>query len=326
MPTPLAPPKPPEPPLFNHDQTRDIKMLGLASLLGGSGLAALRMFKSTPTMDIGGTGTFINIPVPYQAEVRRAGVPKSLAYKRNRLNNVYNFDPLADREVDREEIEKRSYKNENWANPFYAPAMVAAGMIPAWASYHLINNVIKERDTMENKAELSRAKNVFGNAMIAAQADNIRKVPDNSGDPELNGDLDVLADMHSFVKNKRPNMATNSPPAIEKKSNVIGKLLGLDWGRTADNVFKGYMGALGATGLLTAGVGSVTGYRQAKKSDSEAAESEKYLNEYMRRRSLEGTPVHAIPVPITFKKKKKKNGFEIAPIKDLEQKINPDEI
>ena len=85
------------------------------------------------------------------------------------------------------------------------------------------------------------------------------------------------------------------------------------------------MGALGATGLLTAGVGSVTGYRQAKKSDSEAAESEKYLNEYMRRRSLEGTPVHAVPVPITFKKKKN-NQFELAPIKDLEQKINPDEI
>ena len=90
MPTPLTPPKPPEPPLFNHDQTRDIKMLGLASLLGGSGLAALRMFKPTPTMDIGGTGTFINIPVPYQAEVRRAGIPKSLAYKKNKLSkSVY---------------------------------------------------------------------------------------------------------------------------------------------------------------------------------------------------------------------------------------------
>ena len=323
--TPPVPPKPPEKPLFNHDQTRDIKMLGLASLLGGSGLAALRMFKPTPTMDIGGTGTFINIPVPYQAEVRRGGVPKSLAYKKNRLSNVYNFDPLADREIDREEVEKRSYKNENWANPAYAPAMVAAGMIPAWASYHLINNVIKERDTMENKAELSRAKNVFGNAMIAAQADNIKKVPAGSGDPELNDDLDVLADMHSFVKNTRPNGATNLAPASEKRA-LLDKLLSLDWGRTADNVFKGYMGALAATGLLTAGVGSVTGYRQAKKSDSEALESEQYLNEYMRRRSSEGTPVHAIPVPITFKKKKKNNGFEIAPIKDIEQKINPDEI
>lgn len=326
MPTPPVPPKPPEKPLFNHDQTRDIKMLGLASLLGGSGLAALRMFKPTPTMDIGGTGTFINIPVPYQAEVRRGGVPKSLAYKKNRLNNVYNFDPLADREIDREEVEKRSYKNENWANPAYAPALVAAGMVPAWASYHLINNVIKERDTMENKAELSRAKNVFGNAMIAAQADNIKKVPAGSGDPELNGDLDVLADMHSFVKNTRPNGATNLPPSIEKKA-LIDKLLGLDWGRTAENVFKGYVGALAATGLMTAGVGSVTGYRQAKKSDSEALESEQYLNEYMRRRSSEGTPVHAVPVPISFKKKKKNNNqFELVPIKDLEQKINPDEI
>jgi hypothetical protein len=186
------------------------------------------------------------------------------------------------------------------------------------------NNVIKERDTMENKAELSRAKNVFGNAMIAAQADNIKKVPAGSGDPELNDDLDVLADMHSFVKNTRPAGAEASP--IEKKSGILGDLFGIDYGRAAKNVFNGYLGALGGLGLMTAGVGSVTGYRQAKKSDSDALESEKYLNEYMRRRSSEGTPVHAIPVPITFKKKKKNNEFELAPIKDLEQKINPDEI
>ena len=317
MPTPS--PTPPAP-MFTHDQARDIKMLGLASLLGGSGIAALKMFKPTPTMDIGGTGTFINIPVPYQEEVRRTGVPQSLAHKRNKLNSVYNFDPLGDREIDREQIEKQSYQNKNWANPFYAPAMVAAGMAPAWASYHLINNVIQERDKQNNKEELDRAKNVFANAMISAQAENIKKVP--AGDPELNKDLDVLADMHSFVKNTRP--AAASP--IEKKSGILGDLFGIDYGRAAKNVFNGYLGALGGLGLMTAGVGSITGYRQAKKSDSEALESEKYLNEYMRRRSSEGTPVHAIPVPITFKKKKKNNGFEIAPIKDIEQKINPDEI
>lgn len=321
MPTPS--PTPPAP-MFTHDQARDIKLLGLASLLGGSGVAALKMFKPTPTMDIGGTGTFINIPVPYQAEVRKGGVPQSLAHKRNRLNSVYNFDPLGDREIDREEVEKRSYKNKNWANPYYAPAMVAAGMIPAWGSYHLINNAIQERDKQNNKEELDRAKNVFANAMIAAQSENIKKAP--AGDPELNGDLDTLAEMHSFVKNTRPSGAAALPSPIEKKSGILGDLFGIDYGRAAKNVFNGYLGALGGLGLMTAGVGSVTGYRQAKKSDSDALESEKYLNEYMRRRSSEGTPVHAIPVPITFKKKKKSNEFELAPIKDLEQKINPDEI
>ena len=317
-----TPPSKPPAPMFTNDQSRDIKMLGLASLLGGSGLAALRMFKAPPVMDLGGTGTFINVPVPYQADIRREGTPKSLAYKRNKLNSIYNFDPLADREIDREQVEKKSYLHKNWANPFYAPAMVAAGMAPAWVSYHLVNNAIKERDKRDNKDELDRARNVFANAMVSAQADNIAKKPIDDGDHELNKDLDTLAEMHSFVKNTRPEGTKKIAGAVEKKSGIVGDLLGLDYGRAANNVFNGYLGALGGLGLMTAGVGSITGYRQAKKSDSEALDSEKYLNEYMRRRSLEGVPVHAIPVPITFKKNKR----EILPIKNLEQKINSDEI
>lgn len=71
----------------------------------------------------------------------------------------------------------------------------------------------------------------------------------------------------------------------------------------AKKLSKGYLGALGAAGLVGLGAGTYFGHRAEKRDDKDTADSYKYLGEFLRRQQEEGTPVYATPTPVAKAKK-----------------------
>lgn len=323
---------------FSPEEMLDIKKIGLASLLGGSTVALSRYLRPgslfrDKVVSIG--SPTIEVPVPGQEALPSTSDffekqrKKRFKGKAKKLQTFKPGQDLAESEDKGTEKEssysgvKTAFKLKSLTNPYYLPAIVASAAAPAIGSNMLLNYVLKNKIKQDHLAELEEAKKEFGEALIESHSNRLNR-PVLAGRAEaekaasfktssLASDLEKLAEVYAdggdFKKTSGDLGADLISGIISLGKGVAGAgtglLGGLSYGlNNADKALKGYAGALGALTLGLGTIGSVKGYRDAKKNDPERLDSERYLNEFLSRRSAEGMPIYSVPVPVKVNKAK----------------------
>ena len=86
-------------------------------------------------------------------------------------------------------------------------------------------------------------------------------------------------------------------------------------------IVGGGLGLAGLLALIGGTTGTMHGYRDAAKSDTDKLQSERYLNEFLARRHAEGTPIQSVPVPVKINKANTMRPV-IKPIGDVTKKLD----
>lgn len=312
--------------MFNAEEILDMKRLGLASLLGGSTVALSKylrpgaLFKDK-VMSIG--SPVIEVPVPGQEalpstsdffEKTRKKRFKGKAKKLQTFKPSQDLAEASDKGTEKESSHsdvKTAFSLKSLTNPYYLPAIVASAAGPAIGSNMLLNYVLKNKIKEDHLTELEEAKKEFGEALIESHSNRLnrpvlaeRATAEKAASAEVSSlaaDLEKLAEA-CFEKSADLGADLMSG-AVSLGKGVVGAgsnlLGGLSYGlNNADKAFKGYAGLLGALTLGLGTIGTVKGYREAKKNDPERLASERYLNEFLSRRNAEGMPIYSVPVPV----------------------------
>ena len=327
---------------FNEDQYNDLRLLGLGGLLTGSTLAALRhynpkgLFGDVAQAVPAASGDTIEVPVPGQASI--PGTPEFFEERRARKQKgkgkkFKSFSP--GEKVRIENSEKRGFDGSSLTNPLYLPAAVAALGLPLMGSNALMANLLKSKQKQDAAEELEMAKREFGEALVAAHSNRLpedvkvsrpgrsNKMQKSAEESSFASDLEALASV--YVKEAQPNAA--APAAAAEPPGLIGALAGLPGAalqalkRNIAAIPDYAYGVLGLTGALALGAGAAgtaSGYSRAAKTDEDAIESKRYLNEFLSRRSAEGRPVYSVPVSVKVNKNKRMKLRDPSQLEELE--------
>lgn len=304
-------------------QINDLKDLGLLSLIGGSGLAIYKHLNSGSLLAdrpaaMGATsGSMVEVPVPGQS-----ALPGTSEFFENRrknkikgkAKNLGTYKPGKNVALE-DSMEKGSaFDTKDLYNPAYLPSALAATAVPMVGGYALLNHILTKKVKDEKAQEVEEAKNEFGKALVESHSNRIKEPVRAVKAASLAEDLETLAELHSGSEKQAENPA--QPPA-KPKGDPFWNLLtsGVPNGlRAIGDKIKGapgptdilgaYGGALGALGLGLGAAGIYTGYQNSKKNDTEKLESQRYLNEFLNRRAIEGSPIYSVPVPVKVNQKK----------------------
>lgn len=325
---------------FNEDQYNDLRLLGLGGLLTGSTLAALRhynpkgLFGDVPQAVPAASGDTIEVPVPGQASI--PGTPEFFEERRARKQKgkgkkFKSFSP--GEKVRIENSEKKGFDVSALTNPLYLPAAVAALGLPLMGSNALMANLLKSKQKQDAAEELEMAKREFGEALVAAHSNRLpedvkvsrpgrsNKMQKSAEESSFASDLEALASV--YVKEAQPNAAAPAaaaPGLISALSGLPGAAL-VALKRNIAAIPDYAYGALGLTGALALGAGAAgtaSGYSRAAKTDEDAIESKRYLNEFLSRRSAEGRPVYSVPVSVKVNKNKRMKLRDPSQLEELE--------
>jgi hypothetical protein len=294
---------------FNPRQMEDLKRTGLYSLLGGSGLALLKHLNSGSLLadtasNLGApSGSMVEVPVPGQSAI--PGTSEFFENRRKRkikgkAKNLGTYKPGKNISMEKES----KFQPDDLANPYYLSAALAAAAVPAVGGYSLINHLLTKKVKAEKDQELADAKSEFGKALVEAHSNRLSAPISAVKSASLAEDLEKLAEFHSEGEKQAKD------PLWELGGNLVSGVTALGRGLKNNtpnpmDVLKGYGGAVGALGLGLGTAGIYTGFQDAKKNDTEKLESQRYLNEFLNRRAIEGQPIYSIPVPVAVNKKKK---------------------
>lgn len=293
---------------LDSKQQNDLKTVGLYSLLGGSGLALLKHLNSGSLLadrqsSLGApSGSMVEVPVPGQNAI--PGTSEFFEDRRKRklkgkAKNLGTYSPSKNVSMEKES----KFEMGDLKNPYYLSAALTAAAVPAVGGYSLINHLLNKKVKSEKEQELSDAKAEFGKALVEAHSNRLNSPITAVKSASLAEDLEKLAEFHSEGEKQADKI-------LGLASDIVGGISAL--GRGVRNntpnpmdVLKGYGGMVGALGLGLGTAGLYTGFQDAKKNDTEKLESQRYLNEFLNRRAIEGQPIYSIPVPVTVNKKKK---------------------
>lgn len=325
---------------FNEDEYNDLRLLGLGGLLTGSTLAALRhynpkgLFGDVAQAIPAASGDTIEVPVPGQASI--PGTPEFFEERRARKQKgkgkkFKSFSP--GEKVRVKNPEKRGFDISSLKNPLYLPAAVAALGLPLVGGNALMANVLKSKQKQDAAEELEMAKREFGEALVAAHSNRLpedvkvsrpgrsNKMQKSAEASSFASDLEALASV--YVKEAQPNAAA----AAAKPPGLIGALAGLPGAALValkrniaaiPDYAYGLLGLTGALALGTGAAGTASGYSRAAKTDEDAIESKRYLNEFLSRRSAEGRPVYSVPVSVKVNKNKRMKLRDPSQLEELE--------
>jgi hypothetical protein len=324
---------------FNEDQYNDLRLLGLGGLLTGSTLAALRhynpkgLFGDVAQAVPAASGDTIEVPVPGQASI--PGTPEFFEERRARKQKgkgkkFKSFSP--GEKVRIENSEKRGFVPESLTNPLYLPAAVAALGLPLVGGNALMASVLKSKQKQDAAEELEMAKREFGEALVAAHSNRLpedvkvsrpgraNKMQKSAEESSFAFDLEALASVYVKEAQPGPAAAAEAPGLISALSGLPGAALEALKRNIAAIPDYAY-GALGLTGALALGAGAAgtaSGYSRAAKTDEDAIESKRYLNEFLSRRSAEGRPVYSVPVSVKVNKNKRMKLRDPSQLEELE--------
>lgn len=315
------------PPTFNNEEISDLKRLAIAGLLSGSLTASLKylrpgaLFGSKPQV-IG--SPFVEVPVPGQEPLPNTSeFFEKIRKKKNvaKGKRLQTFKPGSKVSIKDDSEEKKAFSYNSFTNnAAYLPAAALALIAPAVGSYHLLNKIHKERLKKDHAEELEDAKREFGEALVEAHANRLKKpvVIDNSLGkvasnqiPTMADDLEKLASLCLDEKSTSSGLKKQADSRFADAANAIFNAIsipvkgigtGLDWfGKAMSDPSKplrAYANLLGGLAVGGGLIGATTGYRDAVKNDEEKLQSERYLNEFLARRQNEGMPVQSMPVPV----------------------------
>ena len=290
-------------------QQEDLKRVGLYSLLGGSGLALLKHLNSGSLLadrqsSLGApSGSMVEVPVPGQNAI--PGTSEFFEDRRKRklkgkAKNLGTYKPSKGVSMEKES----KFEIGDLKNPYYLSAALTAATVPAVGGYSFINHMLTKKVKSEKEQELADAKAEFGKALVEAHSNRLNKPITAVKSASLSEDLEKLAEFHSEGEKH------GADKILGLGSDIIGGISALGRG-VRDNtpnpmdVLKGYGGLVGALGLGLGTAGLYTGFQDAKKNDTEKLDSQRYLNEFLTRRAIEGQPIYSIPVPVEVNKSKK---------------------
>lgn len=295
-----------------HRQDNAIKRLGLISLIGGSGLALLKHLNSgsllaeRPANMGAASGSMVEVPVPGQEAI--PGTSEFFETRRERrlkgkAKSLGTYKPgkaVAMKEASSDDY----FQYKDLSNPTYLPTVLAAASLPMLGSYSLLNHLLSKKVKSEKAQEVEDAKSEFGQALVESHANRLNAPVNAVKAASLSEDLEKLAELHSGIEKKAEDpwweLLKRVPTAIGRIGEVTGNAL-----KSIPDIAKGYTGAVGALGLGLGGAGLYTGFQDAKKNDTEKAESMRYLNEFLNRRTIEGSPIYSVPVPVAVNQKKR---------------------
>jgi hypothetical protein len=294
---------------LDSNQQADLKRVGLYSLLGGSGLALLKHLNSGSLLadresSLGApSGSMVEVPVPGQKAI--PGTSEFFEDRRKRklkgkAKNLGTYKPSKDVSMEKDS----AFKGTDLYNPYYLSAALTAAAVPAVGGYSIVNHLLSKKIKSEKEQELADAKAEFGKALVEAHSNRLNKPITAVKSASLAEDLEKLAEFHSEGEKQ------GDDNIIGLGRDIIGGISALGRG-VRDNtpnpmdVLKGYGGLVGALGLGLGTAGLYTGFQEAKKNDAEKLESQRYLNEFLNRRAVEGQPIYSIPVPVEVNKNKK---------------------
>lgn len=324
---------------FNADQYNDMRLLGLGGLLTGSTLAALRhynpkgLFGDVAQAVPAASGDTIEVPVPGQVSI--PGTPEFFEERRARKQKgkgkkFKNFSP--GEKVRIKGSEKKGFDVSSLTNPLYLPAAVAALGLPLVGSNALMASVLKSKQKQDAAEELEMAKREFGEALVAAHSNRLpedvkisrpgraNKMQKSAETSSFASDLEALASVYVKEAQPGPAAAAEAPGLISALSGLPGAAL-IALKRNIAAIPDYAYGALGLTGALALGAGAAgtaSGYNRAAKTDEDAIESKRYLNEFLSRRSAEGRPVYSVPVSVKVDKNKKMKLRNPSQLEELE--------
>lgn len=298
--------------IAENRQNDAIKRVGLVSLLGGTGLALLKHLNSGSLLadrpaNIGAaSGSMVEVPVPGQEAI--PGTSDFFEARRERklkgkAKNLGTYNPGKGVAMKEAAYGLGEFKYEDLSNPTYLPKVLAAASLPMLGGYTLLNHLLAKKVKSEKAQEVEDAKNEFGQALVEAHSNRLNAPVNAVKSASLTEDLEKLAELHSGVEKKAEDpwweLLKRIPAGIQRVGGAVG-----DTVKNIPNIAKGYAGAVGALGLGMGGAGLYTGFQDAKKNDTEKLESQRYLNEFLNRRAIEGSPIYSVPVPVSVNQKK----------------------
>jgi hypothetical protein len=294
---------------FDSRQMEDLKRTGLYSLLGGSGLALLKHLNSGSLLtdresNLGApSGSMVEVPVPGQSAI--PGTSEFFESRRKRklkgkAKNLGTYKPGKNISMEKES----KFQPGDLANPYYLSAALTAAAVPAVGGYSLINHLLTKKVKAEKDQELTDAKAEFGKALVEAHSNRLSSPIKAVKSASLAEDLEKLAEFHSEGEKQAKDNLWDFGGNVAAGIGALGRKI-KDNTPNPKDALKGYAGVLGALGLGLGTAGIYTGFQDAKKNDSEKLESQRYLNEFLNRRAIEGQPIYSIPVPVEVNKNKK---------------------
>jgi hypothetical protein len=289
-------------------QQEDLKRVGLYSLLGGSGLALLKHLNSGSLLadrqsSLGApSGSMVEVPVPGQNAI--PGTSEFFEDRRKRklkgkAKNLGTYKPSKGVSMEKES----KFEIGDLKKPYYLSAALTAATVPAVGGYSFINHMLTKKVKSEKEQELADAKAEFGKALVEAHSNRLNKPITAVKSASLSEDLEKLAEFHSEGEKQADKILDFGRTAVEGIS-ALGRGVRDNTPNPMD-VLKGYGGLVGALGLGLGTAGLYTGFQDAKKNDTEKLDSQRYLNEFLTRRAIEGQPIYSIPVPVEVNKSKK---------------------
>ena len=247
--------------------------------------------------------------------------------------------------------EKKGFDLSSLANPYYLPAAGLAVSVPMVGSHYLLSKLYRNKVKKDRARELEDAKREFGEALVEAHSNRLTQPVEisrpllgktASAESSLSEDLEKLASLCLYKKANGPEEYKPSPlhrglSSVGEITKNLGNIAtkgvdllstGVDLGsrglgkldkilENGPNIFYGGLGLAGLLALTGGALGTWKGYSSASKADEEKLQSERYLNEFLSRRSAEGMPIHSVPVPVRVNKNN-----TLKPVGNITERLN----
>lgn len=296
---------------LDPNQLEAIKRIGLVSLLGGSGMALYKhlnngsLLADRPASMGAPSGSMVEVPVPGQQAI--PGTSEFFKDRRKRKlkgksKNLGTYRPGEDVAMEKDSGDKDMFRQSDLYNPYYLPAALTAATVPLVGGYSLLNHLLTKKVKDEKAQELASAKSEFGKALVEAHSNRLNSPVNAVKAASLAEDLDALADIRTGAEKKAGDPVFGLFKNVPDAARALGEKLKSAPGPT--DLLKGYAGVLGALGLSLGTAGLYTGFQGAKRNDTDNLESQRYLNEFLNRRVVEGSPIYSVPVPVAVNQKK----------------------